>query len=72
MKVLNSSNEIFIERHGNNCEKFYEGSNEKLWNDQVALLTFYEKEHSRYEKEKHRKHLWEAFHKTCGLIHIVL
>ena len=56
MKVLNSSNEIFIERHGNNCETFYEGSNEKLY-DQVALLTFYAKEHSLYEKEKHRKHL---------------
>ena len=61
-----------LKAHGNNYEKFYESSNEKLWNDQVALPTLYEKEHSLYENEKHRKHLWEAFHKTCGLIHIVL
>ena len=66
MKTPKIPNELFNERLQ------HESFNEKLWNDQVALPTFYEKEHSLYEKEKLRKHLWEVFHKTCGLIHIVL
>ena len=38
-----------LKAHGNNYEKFYESSNEKLWNDQVALPTLYEKEQSLWE-----------------------